>query len=112
MLNLFKGPIYLKNLLAPIYPETTDMVIASHSPFLFTGEGSLSSMFTHSHALCGECYLLTLGVLGTLCPCRSQLQTEVKSSSPLPWLTEMKRDRPKDRGFMASPHLHLCDVNE
>ena len=36
MLNLFKGIIYFKNLLeVPIYPETIDMVIASHFLLLF-----------------------------------------------------------------------------
>lgn len=45
MLNQFKGIIYLKNLLeAPVYPETIDMVIVSHSFFLFTGEHFLSSI--------------------------------------------------------------------
>ena len=82
MPNLFKGIIYFKNLLeAPIYPETIDMVIASLSPFYLPWKVPRAP-FTHPHILCGECYLLTLGVLDTLCPCRSLLQNGVKNSPP------------------------------
>ena len=57
MLNLFKGIIYFKNLLeAPIYPETTDMVIESHSLslfffFFFYLPEKFPKLFAHPHTL-------------------------------------------------------------
>ena len=112
MLNLFKGIIYLKNLLeAPIYPETTDMVIESHSLslfffFFFIYQRSFLSCLP-TPTLCGEPCLLTLGVPDALCPCRSHLQNGVKSNT-LPSLVDRDEERsPKGQRLhgVTSPAL-------